>query len=133
MVKGITKGYQLKYPNVRISIKTGGSSQGIKDVTQGKVDIGMASRKLRDNEKLMSFTIAQDYLYVLLHRDNPVANLTKKQIVDIYINKINNWQQVGGKNEPILVVSKTQNHSTGKLFAKLFQIPMGDKCLPQKR
>ncbi|MDJ0618197.1 MAG: phosphate ABC transporter substrate-binding protein [Calothrix sp. MO_192.B10] len=127
LVKAIAKRYQAKHPKVQISIQTGGSSQGIKDASQGNVDIGMVSRSLKDQEKkLLPFTIAQDGISVLLHKDNPVANLTEKQIVDIYSNKINNWRQVGGKNAPILVVSKAVNHSTGKLFAKFFQMEMKD-------
>ncbi len=127
LVKAIAKRYQAKHPNVRISIKTGGSSQGIKDASQGKVDIGMVSRSLKDQEKtLLPFTIAHDGISVLLHQDNPVSNLTEKQIVDIYTNKINNWRQLGGKNAPIFVISKAKNYSTGKLFAKFFQMQLED-------
>ncbi len=127
LVKAIAKRYQAKYPKVQISIQTGGSFQGIKDASQGNVDIAMVSQLLAEKEKkLLPFTIAQDGISVLLHKDNPVSNLTEKQILDIYTNKINNWRQVGGKNAPIFVVNKTENHSTGKLFAKFFQMKMKD-------
>ncbi|MDJ0695373.1 phosphate ABC transporter substrate-binding protein [Mastigocoleus sp. MO_188.B34] len=127
LVVAIAKRYQAKYPNVRINVKTGGSSQGIKDASEGNVDIGMVSRSLKAKEKhLLPFTIAKDGISVLIHKNNPIKSLTNKQIVDIYTNKINNWRQVGGKNAPIFVVSKAENHSTGKLFAKFFQMPIKD-------
>ena len=119
----IAKRYEKERPEVRIDVQTGGSSRGIADVRQKVADIGMVSRSLKPEEKdLLSFTIARDGISIILHRDNPVQELSDRQIIDIYTDKIKNWQQVGGKDAPISVVNKAEGRSTLELFAKYFQL-----------
>ena len=119
----IAKRYEQENPEVRIDVQTGGSSRGIADARQKVADLGMVSRSLKTEEKdLLSFAIARDGISVIVHRDNPVQELTDKQIIDIYSDKINNWQDVGGKDAPISVVNKAEGRSTLELFAKYFKL-----------
>ncbi|MDJ0735789.1 MAG: phosphate ABC transporter substrate-binding protein [Nostocaceae cyanobacterium] len=123
LASAIAKRYQAENPGVQILVQTGGSLKGIADARQGRADIGMASRSLKDSEKdLFAFTLAQDGISIVVHQDNPVKNLTKQQVIDIYTHKINNWRQVGGENAPIIVLNKGESHSTLKLFANFFQM-----------
>lgn len=119
----IGKRYEKEHPGVRIDVQSGGSSRGVADARQGVADIGMVSRSLDpDEQDLSSFTIAKDGVSVILNQANPVQKLTDQQIVDIYTDKINNWQQVGGKNAPITVVNKAEGRSTLELFTKHFKL-----------
>jgi len=124
LITEIAERYRIENPNVIFEIKTGGSNQGIEDVRLGANDIGMASRSLQETEQadLHVFTIAQDGIALVLHQSNPVSELTPQQIVDIYTGKIENWQAVGGNDEPIFVLSKNANHATLGLFVKYFDI-----------
>lgn len=123
----IAKRYEAEHPGVRIDVQSGGSSRGIADARQGVADIGMVSRSLKDSEKdLQAFTIAKDGISVIINSDNPVKNLTNKQIVDIYTDKINNWKQVGGLDAPITVVNKAEGRSTLELFAEHFKLETKD-------
>lgn len=123
LVAEMAKRYESLHSGVRIDVQTGGSSRGIADARQGVADIGMVSRSLKTNEKeLQAFTIAKDGISLILNKDNPVQNLTDKQIVDIYTDKINNWKQVGGPDAPITVVNKAEGRSTLELFADHFKL-----------
>lgn len=119
----IAKRYESEHPGVRIDVQTGGSSRGIADARSKVADIGMVSRSLKSEESdLTANTIAKDGITVILHSDNPVKSLTNEQIVGIYTDKINNWQQVGGNNAPITVVNKAEGRSTLELFADYFKL-----------
>ena len=117
------KRFESEHPGVRIDVQTGGSSRGIADARQGVADIGMVSRDLKEEEKdLQGFAIARDGIGIILHQDNPVKSLKDEQVVDIYQGKIDNWQEVGGKDAPITVVNKAEGRSTLELFLKYFQL-----------
>lgn len=119
----IAKRYEAEHQGARIDVQSGGSSRGIADARQGTADIGMVSRSLKDNEKdLQAFTVANDGVSVILHKDNSVSQLSDQQIVDIYTKKITNWKAVGGQDAPITVVNKAEGRSTLELFAQYFKL-----------
>ena len=135
LVDEIADRYEIEHPNVQIDIEAGGSSQGLNDARQGHADIGMVSRQLVDSEQdLQAFPIALDGVSVLLHKENPVQELTHQQIIDIYTDKINNWQDVGGSNTPIVVLNRPDGkHSTQKVFENYFKLSsdevVGDRII----
>lgn len=119
----IVRHYNIFHPDITVEIGTGGSNQGIEDVRQGNSDIGMVSRSLKPEEKgLEAFTIARDGISLLVHYNNPVTELSKQQIVDIYTGKTNSWQAITGKPDTIEVLSKTQNHAALSLFSEYFSL-----------
>ena len=123
LVSEIAKKFEAERPEVRIDVQTGGSSRGLADAAQGIADIGMVSRALKENETdFKSFAIANDGIGIILQSSNPVESLSDEQVVDIYTGKIDNWQQVGGDNAPITVVSKAEGRSTLELFLDHFQL-----------
>lgn len=123
----IGKRFESEHPDVRVDVQTGGSSRGIADARSGVANIGMASRSLKDEEKdLQGFEIARDGIGIILHKDNPVKSLSNQQVIDIYTGKINNWQQINGKNAPITVVNKAEGRSTLELFLNYFQLKNND-------
>jgi len=120
----IAKEYEENHANVEINVQGGGSSRGIADAQSGVADIGMASRSLTSEEKseLMAHTIARDGVSIILNRDNPVSSLSNQQIVDIYTDNINNWQEVGGKDASITVVHKSAGRATREVFLNFFEL-----------
>jgi phosphate transport system substrate-binding protein len=127
LVAEVGKRFEKQNPGVRVDVQTGGSSRGIGDVRSGLADIGMASRALKPEENdLKSFTIALDGVGLILHRDNPVENLTDQQVIDIYTGKITNWKEVGGKDVRITVVNKAEGRSTLELFLHHFKLKNSD-------
>ncbi|WNM62706.1 phosphate ABC transporter substrate-binding protein [Candidatus Nitrospira neomarina] len=127
LIAEIGKKFEMRHPGIRVDIQTGGSSRGIADVINGVADIGMASRALKSQEHhLHGSVIAHDGITVILHRSNPVQELTDDQIKAIYTGGITHWNQVGGSDAPITVVNKAEGRSTLELFLDYFQISNRD-------
>ena len=127
LIKAIAERFQALHPKVQIEVQAGGSGRGIKDAMEGKADIGMASRALVGAESsLFSFAIARDGVSLVVHKDNPIASLTRQQIADIYTGKITNWKDVGGTDAPIAVIVPRQGHSSVELFTHFFKIKYTD-------
>lgn len=123
LVSEIAKRFEAQHSDVRIDVQMGGSSRGISDVREGISDIGMASRSLKENEEeLFAFPIAFDGITIIVHKDNPVTDLTDEQIISIYTGKITNWIEVGGNNAPITVVNKAEGRATLELFLEHFRL-----------
>lgn len=117
--------YQNVNPAVRISVSGGGSGTGIAALINGTTDIANASRKIKDEEKQNAekngiqpheIEIARDAIGVIVHPDNPVQQLTLQQISDIYSGRFKNWQEVGGENRPIVLLSRESNSGTHVYF-----------------
>lgn len=119
--------FRVLHPGVVIEVETGGSNRGIKDVTQGKADIGMASRALTKEESgLYSFAIGRDGVCLIVHKSNPVDKLTNRQVADIYTGKITNWNKVGGRDAPVAVMNPRRGYSSVEQFTHFFGIEYAD-------
>lgn len=96
----------------------GGSTIGIQEAQEGITHIGMVSRSLTSDEKdtLQYSTIGLDALVIVVNEANPVQTLTRQQIVQIYQGQMNNWEQLGGQDMPIILVTKEVGRSTLDLF-----------------
>lgn len=111
-------------PQVEIDVQGGGSSVGVKSAGDGTVDIGMASRSIKDEEKqtypdLVVTTIARDGIAVVVHSGVSVDGLTKAQVRDIFAGVITNWKEVGGADRPIVVVSREEGSGTRSAFQEM--------------
>lgn len=124
--------FMKKNKGVKITIAEGGSGVGIKDVNEGRVHIGNASRKMKDSDPqgLVAHTIAYDALAVIVHPKNPVKGLTKDQITKIFSGQIKNWQEVGGKNAPIFVNQRAVPSGTLDYFQEEFMVGADKKAIP---
>ncbi len=123
LVAEIGKRFENLHPGTRVDVQTGGSSRGIADTVNGLADIGMVSRALKPQEHaLHGATIAHDGITMILHKDNPIDELSNEHIRLIYSGVITNWKTVGGIDAPITVVNKAEGRSTLELFLQYFQL-----------
>lgn len=107
---------------LKVEINQLGSSAGIKDAINGTVQIGMTSRDLKEQEKsegLIEVEVALDGIGVITNKNNKIESLTLQQVKDIFTGKITNWKDVGGKDQPILVVSREDGSGTRDAFQEL--------------
>jgi phosphate transport system substrate-binding protein len=112
--------FKAKNPDINVVIQGGGSAVGIKSVNDGTVDIGAASRELTATDPtLVKHLLARDGIAIIVHPSNPVTNLTKEQVRDIYAGNITNWSQVGGANKAIDVVAREEGSGTRTAFQDL--------------
>ena len=100
--------------SLTITVAGGGSGAGLNDTKNGANNIGMSSSSVsaEDRQILNVYEIARDAIAVIVHPSNPVNNLTKDQIKDIFTGKIANWNEVGGSNAPILIHSRETGSGT---------------------
>lgn len=115
--------HESQQADVQVDVQSGGSSRGIADVRSGMADIGMISRDLTPEEQdLTTHVIAQDGITVIVHESNPITSLTDREIVGIYAGEIENWQEVGGEDAPIVVVNKADGRATLDVFLDYFRL-----------
>ncbi len=117
--------YQTLHPEVRLSVTGGGSGTGIAALINKTVDIANASRTITPQEisdakkngvDPVEFVVAKDAIAVIVNPENPIKQLTLKQISDIYSGIINNWSEVGGEDRPIVRLSRETNSGTHVYF-----------------
>lgn len=108
---------------VRVDVQSGGSGRGINDTLNGLAQIGMSSRALTPDEVesgLVAHTIAWDGIAVIVHKDNPLAELDSEHIRSIYRGEVRNWDELGGAKQAITVINKAEGRSTLTLFLDYF-------------
>ena len=113
--------YMAAHPGSQIYVSGGGSSHGVKAVADGTVNIGDASRDLKDSEKesypnLVPCAVAKDGVAVVIHPDNAISDLTMEQLQGIYTGETTNWADVGGIDAEIMVVSREEGSGTRDCF-----------------
>ena len=84
-----------------------GSGSGIQAVSEGRCDIGLSSRALKDDEKasgLKETIVALDGIAIIVNPQNPVKDLSLEQIAKIYTGEITNWKDVGGEDAEIVLI-----------------------------
>jgi phosphate transport system substrate-binding protein len=115
------KAYMDKNTHVKIEVQQIGSSAGIKNAIDGVSEIGMSSRDLKDEEKAVvkEEVICYDGIGVVVNPKNTAADLTKDQVKGIYTGKITNWKEVGGKDAPIVVVSREEGSGTRDAYQEI--------------
>ena len=99
-----------------------GSGSGIQAVSEGRCDIGLSSRALKDDEKaagLKETTLALDGIAIIVNPQNPVQDLTLEQIAKIYTGEITNWKDVGGNDAEIVLIGREAGSGTRDGFESI--------------
>ena len=107
-----------------------GSGTGITAVSEGRCDIGLSSRALKDDEKasgLVETVLAYDGIAVIVNPANGVEDLSLEQIAKIYTGEITNWSEVGGSDAEIVLIGREAGSGTRSGFEEIVEVK--DKCL----
>lgn len=106
--------------DVQVEVQGGGSTAGIQAVNTGIAEIGMCSRGLKPEEKgLTAIPIARDGIAVVVNLSNPVSGLSLRQIRDLFAGRIGNWKDVGGKDQPVRLITREEGSGTREAFTHL--------------
>ena len=109
-------------PGTTFTYNPTGSGSGITAVQEGRCDIGLSSRALKDEEKasgLVETVVAYDGIAIIVHPDNPVADLSVETIGKIYTGEITNWKDVGGNDAEIVVIGREAGSGTRDGFESI--------------
>ncbi|MDH7479214.1 MAG: phosphate ABC transporter substrate-binding protein [Syntrophomonadaceae bacterium] len=113
--------FMAGHPDIRVEVQGGGSSAGIKAAQEGAAQIGASSRELKPEEKanLKEFIIAKDGIAVVVNPANPLANLGLDEVKKIFAGQVTNFQQVGGPDQEIAVITREAGSGTRGAFEEL--------------
>lgn len=99
-----------------------GSGSGIKAVQEGRCDIGLSSRALKQEETdagLVGTVLAYDGIAIIVNPKNSVSNLSLDDVAKIYTGEITNWSKVGGKNAEIVLIGREAGSGTRDGFESI--------------
>ena len=99
-----------------------GSGSGIAAVQEGRCDIGLSSRNLKDEETASGLTatvLAYDGIAVIVHPDNPVSDLDVETIAKLYTGEIANWKDVGGSDAAVVLIGREAGSGTRDGFESI--------------
>lgn len=124
----LSEAYMEDNKNVKVTYNPTGSGSGIQAVSEGRCDIGLSSRDLKDEEKqtLEGTVIAIDGIAIIVNPQNSVENLTVDQIAKIYTGEVTNWKDVGGADGPIVLIGREAASGTRDGFESITKTK--DKC-----
>lgn len=120
LVPQLAEAFKAKNPGATFEIAAEGSTTGIAAITDGTAQIGMSSRRVKPAEMsaasakgvtMKPIIVAFDAMTVVVNKDNPIDNLTKKQVEQIFTGDVTDWSAVGGKAGKISIY--TRNTSSG--------------------
>jgi len=120
----IANNFMFIHNLVQISVAGGGSGHGIKAAGSGEVDIGEASRNIKDTEflsypNLVAFAIGKDSVAIIINPENPLAgslDLTMEQLAQLFSGEISNWNELGGDNHDIEIYTREAGSGTREVF-----------------
>lgn len=130
LANALSEAFMEEHTDVTVTAEFVGSGAGIEAVTNGTTDIGNSSRSLKDEEKaagVVENVVAIDGIAVCVDPANEVADLTKEQLTNIYNGTVTNWKEVGGADEPIIVIGREAGSGTRGAFEELVDLVDGCK------
>lgn len=135
-VTDLAKSFEEK-TSIHINIQGGGATKGIRNVVSGEADLGGTCRYNLPENPLEAGVglepVAWDSLVVITHKDNPVDNLSLKQIRMIYTGKITNWNELGGPDQKIVLFTRKSKYSgVGRTLRKLIFANFDQKIVSEK-
>lgn len=126
LAKGAAQKFKAKNDQVSITLNAGGSGTGLKQVSEGSVDIGnsdvFAKEKLPEAKaaELVDHKVAVTVMAPVVSKEigTNVKSLTKAQLQDIFTGKVTNWKDVGGPDEAVVLITRPSTSGTRALFTK---------------
>ena len=121
----VAEAYMKANPETKITISGGGSGNGIKAIIDGTTDIADSSRFIKGKEVQLAvekgtypvpFSVAYDCIIPVVHPSNNIDNITMDQLKAIYQGEMKNWQEVGGPDRPVVVVSRDTSSGTYEVW-----------------
>ena len=129
VIGALSESFMAANGGVTVNYNPTGSGSGITAVQGGTCDIGLSSRALKDEEKaagLKETVLAYDGIAIIVHPDNPVADLSIEQIAKLYTGEITNWKDVGGNDAEVVLIGREAASGTRDGFESITGTK--DKC-----
>ena len=122
VINSLGESFMAQNTDVKFTYNPTGSGSGIQAVSEGRCDIGLSSRALKDDEKasgLVETTLALDGIAIVVNPENPVSDLDVDTIAKIYTGEITNWKDVGGDDAEIVLIGREAGSGTRDGFESI--------------
>lgn len=122
VINSLGESFMAMNKDVKFTYNPTGSGSGIQAVSEGRCDIGLSSRALKDDEKasgLVETVVALDGIAIVVNPENPVSDLDVDTIAKIYTGEITNWKDVGGNDAEIVLIGREAGSGTRDGFESI--------------
>ena len=129
LCEAMSESFMEANPGVTVTVEYTGSGAGLESLAAGSVDIGNASRGLKDGEKAdgsVENIVAIDGIAVITEKSNSVTDISAENLSKIYTGEIANWSEIGGADMPIVVIGREAGSGTRDAFEELLEVK--DAC-----
>ena len=125
LCEAMAESFMERNPGVTVTVEYTGSGAGLESLAAGSVDIGNASRGLKDEEKASGAVeniVAIDGIAVITNKSCSIKDVTSKDLAKIYSGEITDWAELGGKEQPIIVIGREAGSGTRDAFEELLEV-----------
>lgn len=115
VIGALGESFMANNEGVNFTYNPTGSGSGITAVSEGRCDIGLSSRALKDEEKangLVETVLAYDGIAIIVNNDNPVTNISLEDLTKVYTGEITNWKELGGSDSEIVLIGREAGSGT---------------------
>lgn len=122
VINVLGEAFEQENSNATFTYNPTGSGTGIQAVLEGRCDIGLSSRNLKDEEKeqgLIETVLAYDGIAVIVNPENPIENLSMEDLGKIYTGEITNWKDLGGNDGEIVLIGREAGSGTRDGFESI--------------
>lgn len=128
LCEAMSESFMEAYPGVTVTVEYTGSGAGLESLAAGSVDIGNASRGLKEEEKAngsVENIVAIDGIAVITDKNNTVTDVAAEDVAKIYAGEIKNWSELGGTDQPVVVIGREAGSGTRDAFEELMGVKDG--------
>ena len=118
----LSEAYMEENTDVKVTYNPTGSGSGIQAVAEGRCDIGLSSRDLKDEERAQGLTatvLAYDGIAIIVNPENPVSDLSIETLAKIFTGEIKNWSEIGGNDGEIVLIGREASSGTRDGFESI--------------
>lgn len=130
LCEAMSESFMEANPGVTVTVEYTGSGAGLEALAAGSIDIGNASRKLKDEEKSngsVENIVALDGIAVITEKSNTVTDISSEDLAKVYKGEVANWKELGGEDQPIVVIGREAGSGTRDAFEELMEVK--DACV----
>ena len=130
LCEAMSESFMEANPGVTVTVEYTGSGAGLEALAAGSIDIGNASRKLKDAEKengSVENIVALDGIAVITEKSNTVTDISAEDLAKVYKGEVSNWKDLGGDDQPIVVIGREAGSGTRDAFEELMEVK--DACV----
>lgn len=115
VIGALGEAFEQDNDGIKVTYNPTGSGSGITAVSEGRCDIGLSSRALKDEEKaseLKETVVALDGIAIIVNTENKIKDISVEDIAKIYKGEITNWKELGGDDLQIVVIGREAGSGT---------------------